>query len=207
MNRNKSRLFVGSFILIAIFFGIQGCAGIPRVALEDCRSVYGNDRGSFSLAPAPPENDFKVFVPQSSYPLNFSRIYNASYDNIYQSVKDVMKSFNGSIITEDHKGGIISFQYKGRGFLPNSFVPFKQDPKDWKVFLNVNLKQIDQERTQILMVYYVTLFCTDPTKDQGYWYPPAAIRTSIRHSGEGGIGLPAFVDAAFFKKLDGLVKK
>lgn len=50
-----------------------------------------------------------LHIPESGYSRQINRVYHASFSKTWESVLEVLKLANGSIITEDKDSGIISY--------------------------------------------------------------------------------------------------
>ncbi len=76
-------------------------------------------------------------IPKSDYPLEIKRSFHASFDNIWDSVLEVVKTSKGTIITKDKSSGLIVYSINSKS--------------KSQVYMNVYLK--NHPTTNITVVY------------------------------------------------------
>ena len=76
-------------------------------------------------------------IPKSDYPLEIKRSFHASFDNIWDSVLEVVKTSKGTIITKDKSSGLIVYRINSKS--------------KSQVYMNVYLK--NHPTTNITVVY------------------------------------------------------
>jgi len=195
-------------VILVLTGGITGCAGIPKVYLRDCRLVYGNERGFYSVIEK--KNDAFLSlgqsVPRSEHPVRIGKTYHVSYDMMWNYISENIEKLKGKIIVEDKQGGIIVFQYNSKGRMPDSIGLFKMNFIEWKTYFNIYVKKIDKDTTRVNAIYFIPLLYSSDARDKKRynWMSPGYIDSFLR-SGDKGIEFIDYADVIFFTKLDKLI--
>ncbi len=78
-------------------------------------------------------------IPKSEYPVEMEKEFNASFDQTWNAVSEVMKISNGIVITSDKSSGLVTYA-----------IPNKES--GLKIYMNVYLKSSAQaNRTTVIL--------------------------------------------------------
>ena len=82
-------------------------------------------------------------IPTSEYPVETKREFNASFERTWDAVKDVIKLYEGTIITMDNPSGLIVYSINKNN----------ADSKTFQIYMNVFIK--NQPTINKTIVYLV----------------------------------------------------